>query len=133
MGLVPQKQVERRCRTLIGEKPQIFISRGADSTVISHDKASEEPTGNSGAGITLQNRPELEEGGHILLHFLSNPWVRTGLEGEGCGPGLSSLPQQFQKESRADKSANSLPSSWQNGSFSDEGEFEQHKTTGMSV
>ena len=75
MGLVPQKQVERRCRTLNGEKPQIFISRGADWTVISHDKASEEPTGNSGAGITLQNRPELEEGGHILLHFLSNPGV----------------------------------------------------------
>lgn len=75
LGLAPQKQVGRRYRTLTGEKPQIFTSRGADRAVISHDKASEEPTGNSGAGITLQNWPELEEGGHTLLHFLSNHWV----------------------------------------------------------
>lgn len=48
------------------------VGKGAGRAVISHDKASVEPTGNSEAGIPLQNWPELEEGDHTLHHFLSN-------------------------------------------------------------
>lgn len=34
-------------------------------------KASADPTGSSGAGMALQNRPKLKQGDWVLHHYLS--------------------------------------------------------------